>query len=115
MVELDSLDRNIRTLKELQRVAWQQLADRSATTLECQDLRNQLRHTGKELRYYLEMNHNEPDSATSVLTIMASGSGTLGKKPPLVPPTTAFTHNDHQKVTEMVTDCGLMRSYGAAL
>jgi hypothetical protein len=55
MVELDSLDRNIRTLKELQRVAWQQLADRSATTLECQDLRNQLRHTGNELRYYLEM------------------------------------------------------------
>jgi len=55
MVELDSLDRNIRTLKELQTVAWQQLADRSATTLECQDLRNQLRHTGNELRYYLEM------------------------------------------------------------
>jgi hypothetical protein len=30
MTELDSLERNIRALQQLQRVAWQQLADRTA-------------------------------------------------------------------------------------
>src|SRR3979490_1731825 len=102
MVELDSLDRNIRTLKELQRVVWQQLADRSATTLECQDLRNQLRHTGNELRYYLEMKSQRARFRHQRVDDNGIGFRTLGKKPPLVPPTTAFTHNDHQKVTEMV-------------
>jgi hypothetical protein len=55
MTELDSLERNIRALQQLQRVAWQQLADRTATASETGDLRIQLRNTSNELRYHLEM------------------------------------------------------------
>jgi hypothetical protein len=55
MSELDGLDRNIRALQQLQRVAWQQLADRSVTNLESRDLRTQLKQTSNELRDHLEM------------------------------------------------------------
>ena len=50
MTELDSLERNIRALQQLQRVAWQQLADRTAATSETGDLRMQLRNTSNESR-----------------------------------------------------------------
>src|SRR3981081_3954714 len=83
MVELDSLDRHIRTLKEWQRVAWQQLADRSATTLECQDLRNQLRHTGIELRYYLEMKSQRARFRHQAVDDNGIGVGQLAKIPRL--------------------------------
>lgn len=55
MTEPDVLSRNIRALQELQRAAWQHLADPALTTFERRETRNQLRHSGAELRSYLEM------------------------------------------------------------
>ena len=55
MNEPDALDRNIRSLQQLQRVAWQQLSGRSVSALEARDLRAQLRHANNELRLHLEM------------------------------------------------------------
>jgi hypothetical protein len=55
MTEPDILSRNIRALKELQRAAWQHLADPALTTFECRETRNQLKQSGAELRSYLEM------------------------------------------------------------
>jgi hypothetical protein len=53
MTELDILDRRISELKEVQRVAWQQLAHPSLTTFDRCELRNQIRESDAELRYYL--------------------------------------------------------------
>jgi hypothetical protein len=55
MTEPDVLSRNIRALKELQRAAWQHLADPALTTFERRETRNQLKQSGAELRSYLEM------------------------------------------------------------
>jgi hypothetical protein len=54
MTEPDILSRNIRALKELQRAAWQHLADPALTTFERRETRNQLKQSGAELRSYLE-------------------------------------------------------------
>ena len=55
MTEVDGLDRNIESLREMQRVAWQQLADRSIDPVELKNLRNQLKRTNSELRSHLEI------------------------------------------------------------
>jgi uncharacterized protein YecT (DUF1311 family) len=55
MSDIDALDRNIQALQQLQRVAWQQLADPSMDHVELKDLRNELRRTNSELRCQLEM------------------------------------------------------------
>ena len=55
MNEPDNLDRNIQALKELQSVAWQQLADPLLTTFERREIRNQIKQSEGELRHYLEM------------------------------------------------------------
>jgi hypothetical protein len=53
MTELDILDRRISELKEVQRVAWQQLSRPSLTTFDRCELRNQIRESDAELGYYL--------------------------------------------------------------
>lgn len=55
MNEADALDRNIKSLQQLQRVAWQQLSSRSVSALEARELRAQLRHANNELRLHLGM------------------------------------------------------------
>jgi hypothetical protein len=55
MTEADNLSRNIQVLKELQRAAWNHLADPALTTFERRETRNQLKQTGAELRSCLEM------------------------------------------------------------
>jgi hypothetical protein len=55
MTEPDVLSRNIRALQELQRAAWQHLADPALTTFERRETRNQIKQSGAELRSYLEM------------------------------------------------------------
>jgi hypothetical protein len=55
MNEPDALDRNIKSLQQLQRVAWQQLSGRSVSALEARALRAQLRQANNELRLLLEM------------------------------------------------------------
>jgi hypothetical protein len=55
MTEPDNLGRKIHALKQLQRVAWQQLASPSLTTFERHEIRNQIKQSDGELRYYLEM------------------------------------------------------------
>jgi hypothetical protein len=55
MTEPDTLDQSILALKEAQRSAWQQLADPSQTTFARRELRNELKQTSAELRYYLQM------------------------------------------------------------
>jgi hypothetical protein len=55
MNESDVLDRNIKSLQQLQRVAWKQLSGRSVSALGARDLRAQLRRANDELRLHLEM------------------------------------------------------------
>jgi hypothetical protein len=55
MSEADVLSRNIHALKELQRIAWRNLADPALTTFERRELRNEIRQSEAELRAYLEM------------------------------------------------------------
>jgi hypothetical protein len=55
MTDADALDRKIYELKEIQRIAWRQLADPSLTTFERREVRNQIRLSNNELRQYLEM------------------------------------------------------------
>jgi hypothetical protein len=55
MTAPDVLDYKIHELKEVQRVAWRQLADPSLTTFERREVRNQIRLSNNELRQYLEM------------------------------------------------------------
>jgi hypothetical protein len=55
MSEPDILERNIHALKELQRAAWQQLAHPSLTTFERREVRNRIKQSDGELRYYLEL------------------------------------------------------------
>jgi hypothetical protein len=55
MTEPDILSRNIETLKERQRAAWQHLSDPALTAFERRETRNQIKQSGTELRSYLEM------------------------------------------------------------
>jgi hypothetical protein len=55
MTDPDGLDCKIHELKEVQRVAWRQLADPSLTTFERREARNQIRLSNSELRQYLQM------------------------------------------------------------
>jgi hypothetical protein len=55
MTEPDHLGRKIHALKQWQRGAWQQLADPLLSTFERREIRNQIKQSDVELRYYLEM------------------------------------------------------------
>jgi hypothetical protein len=55
MTDPDVLDYKIHELKEVQRVAWRQLADSSLTTFERREVRNQIRQSSNELKQYLQM------------------------------------------------------------
>jgi hypothetical protein len=55
MTDSDDLSRDIHALKELQRVAWSQLADPSLTTFDRREIRNRIRHSEADLRAYLKM------------------------------------------------------------
>jgi hypothetical protein len=55
MADSDILDCKIYELKEVQRIAWRQLADSSLTTFERREARNQIRQSNNELRQYLHM------------------------------------------------------------
>jgi hypothetical protein len=55
MTDPDVLDCKIHELKEVQRIAWRQLADPSLTTFERREARNQIRLSNSELRQYLQM------------------------------------------------------------
>jgi hypothetical protein len=55
MTDPDILSRDIHALKELQRVAWSQLASPSLTVFDQREIRNQLRQSEAELRTYLKM------------------------------------------------------------
>jgi hypothetical protein len=50
MTDANVLDCKIYELKEVQRVAWRQLADPSLTTFERREVRNQIRLSNSELR-----------------------------------------------------------------
>jgi hypothetical protein len=55
MSEADILSRNVHALKELQRVAWRNLADPALTIFERREIRNEIKQSDAELRSYLEM------------------------------------------------------------
>ena len=55
MTDPDVLDRKIHELKEVQRVAWRQLADPLLTAFERREVRNQIRQSNNELRQSLQM------------------------------------------------------------
>lgn len=55
MTDPDILSRDIHALKELQRVAWNQLASPNLTVFDQREVRNQLRQSEAELRSYLKM------------------------------------------------------------
>jgi hypothetical protein len=54
MTGLEVLDRDIRGLKELLRVAWMELANASLTPYERREARNRITLYGAELRRHLE-------------------------------------------------------------
>ena len=55
MTDPDVLDCKIHELKEVQRVAWRQLANSSLTAFERREVRNQIRQSNNELKQYLQM------------------------------------------------------------
>jgi hypothetical protein len=55
MTDPDILSRDIHALKELQRVAWGQLASPNLTAFDQRELRNRIRQSEAELRTYLKM------------------------------------------------------------
>jgi hypothetical protein len=55
MTQPDNLGRKIHALKQWQRGAWRQLADPLLTSCERREIRNQIKQSDGELRYYLEM------------------------------------------------------------
>jgi hypothetical protein len=55
MTDPDTLSRDIHALKELQRVAWSQLASPTLTTFDRREIRNRIRQSGAELKTYLQM------------------------------------------------------------
>jgi hypothetical protein len=55
MTDADVLVCKIHELKEVQRVAWRQLAESQLTTFERREVRNQIRQSNNELGQYLLM------------------------------------------------------------
>ena len=55
MTEPDILSRKIRELKEWQTVAWRRVADPMTTAFERREVRNHIKESDGELRYYLGM------------------------------------------------------------
>jgi len=55
MTDTDILSRDIHALKELQRVAWAQLASPSLTNFDRREIRNRIRQSEVDLRNYLTM------------------------------------------------------------
>jgi len=55
MTDPDVIDCKIHELKEVQRIAWRQLADSTLTAFERREVRNQIRQSNNELRRYLQM------------------------------------------------------------
>ena len=55
MTDPDTLSRDIHALKELQRVAWSQLASPSLTMFDRCEIRNRIRQSEAELRTFLAM------------------------------------------------------------
>jgi hypothetical protein len=55
MTEPDTLSRKINELMEWQRVAWRRVADPSVTQFERREIRNHIKESDGELRYYLGM------------------------------------------------------------
>ena len=54
MSEIDALDHSIQALQQLQRVAWQQLAEGKITSADSRELRRVLRKSSHDLRGCLE-------------------------------------------------------------
>jgi hypothetical protein len=55
MTEPDDLGAKIDALKQLERAAWQKLANPLLTTFERREIRNQIKQCDGELRHYLAM------------------------------------------------------------
>jgi hypothetical protein len=55
MTEPDILSRKVDELKEWQRVAWRRIADPLVTEFERREIRNHIKESDEELRYYLGM------------------------------------------------------------
>src|ERR1700730_4345086 len=55
MTEPDNLGQKIHALQQWQRAAWQQLADPMLTTFDRREIRNQIKQSDGELRYFLGM------------------------------------------------------------
>jgi hypothetical protein len=55
MTELDILSRKIRELKEWQTIAWRRISDPMITAFERREIRNHIKESDAELRYYLGM------------------------------------------------------------
>jgi hypothetical protein len=55
MTEPDVLSRDINALKELQRVAWRELASPTLTMFDRREIRNRIKQSEIELRTYLKM------------------------------------------------------------
>jgi hypothetical protein len=55
MTDTDILSRDIHALKELQRVAWSQLASPNLTAFDQREIRNRIRQSEADLRNYLNM------------------------------------------------------------
>jgi hypothetical protein len=55
MTEPDILSRKVVELKEWQRVAWRRIADPSVTDFERREIRNHIKESDEQLRYYLGM------------------------------------------------------------
>jgi hypothetical protein len=55
MTEPDILSRKVFELKEWQRVAWRRVADPLVTDFERREIRNHIKESDEQLRYYLGM------------------------------------------------------------
>jgi hypothetical protein len=55
MTEPDILSRKVIELKEWQRVAWRRVADPMVTEFERREIRNHIKESDEQLRYYLAM------------------------------------------------------------
>jgi hypothetical protein len=55
MTAPDILSRKIKELTEWQGVAWRRVADRSVTDFERREIRNHIKESDEQLRYYLGM------------------------------------------------------------
>jgi len=55
MTEPDILSRKVIELKEWQRVAWRRVADPLVTDFERREIRNHIKESDEQLRFYLEL------------------------------------------------------------